>query len=327
MSARNLWIISTCALGLTTGALADPFYLLVTQSPPGPANTNPATWGGVLLYDVAGSGGAATPRAGISPAELSDPCGLAHNAAGEIFVSNRHGNNNPGSLSRFTFEPLTGAFTATGVISGNGLYGVHEAAFNPVDGELFAANAAGAVSRFTFDTEGQALPQGTIGAGTMRGVAVSVTGDRLYVSKAGNTIERFDLNSGLPLPTIQVPGASSLHFMAWGPEGDLYVADYYASAVFRYTFDANQEPTLHSMIGGLTGALDVAFSPDGTEMFVAGHGNGIIHRLGYDGVTDGWIPQSQLHTGVSLGGLLVVVPEPATVVLVFALAIAAARRR
>lgn len=89
--------------------------VLITQSPPGPTNGDPATWGGVLQFQVSGDGGTS------------------------------------GSVSRFAYTRSTHAFTALPEITGNGLDGVHQVAFSPTTGELFAANQNNGISRFTFD--------------------------------------------------------------------------------------------------------------------------------------------------------------------------------
>ena len=60
-------------------------------------------------------------------------------------------------------------------ITGNGLDGVHQVAFSPTTGELFAANQGNGISRFVFDNAGTPAANGTIGSGTTRGVFVAKT--------------------------------------------------------------------------------------------------------------------------------------------------------
>ena len=42
--------------------------LLVTQSPAGPSNGNPSTWGGILQFQITGDGGALVSGAGVGSA-------------------------------------------------------------------------------------------------------------------------------------------------------------------------------------------------------------------------------------------------------------------
>ena len=169
------------------------FIVLVTESPPGPDNGNRASWGGVRAFFVRGTGAVLESTEGIPATSLADPVGLAFRASSsEVFVSNRHGNNSAdgvaGSIARFAFDPQTRRL-ARGAITGNGLAGVHQAAFNPVSGELFAANVKGGISRFTFDAAGTAVAADNA-TGEARGVAVSPDGKRLYVSGATPVIRQ-----------------------------------------------------------------------------------------------------------------------------------------
>lgn len=309
-----------------TGNAGAGFKLLVTETQAG-SNPNPMSWQGVRQFDIAGSGGMATPIAGIPANQLSDPAGLALDANGKLFVGNRHGNSNPSTVSRFNYNVDTGAATADGNISGNSLFGVHGVAFNPVNGEMFAANVGGPVSRFTFDGMGNAVANGTVGAGLKRGVAVSATGDRLYMTTAGNVIQRFDLAGNMALPDIVVPGAFGLHDMSWGPGGDLYAADFGSGQVYRVSFDGMQNPTVDGVAAMAATAIDVAFSPDGAEMFVSGHTSGLISRFSYNMGMDTWTPNGSINVGVNMGALLVVVPEPATLSLAAAAVALLARRK
>jgi hypothetical protein len=72
--------------------LAAPFELLVTQSPPGPQNTDPANWSGVLQFHLTASGGVLNPETGIDKTNLDDPAGLGfRSSTSELFVGNRWG--------------------------------------------------------------------------------------------------------------------------------------------------------------------------------------------------------------------------------------------
>ncbi len=292
-------------------ALAGPFELFVTQSPPGPQNQDPATWGGVLQYHLDSSGATLIPGAGIDRTNLADPAGLAFRvSSSELFVGNRHGNNNPSSISRFIYDSVTRRLTPNGTITGNGLYGVHQIAFNPVTGEMFAANVNSGVSRFTFDSSGNAVANGTISSGAARGVAVAPDGKRLYVTGASSTIRQFDLLTGAELATVTVPAASGgLHYFELR-SGHLYVAALYADLVYRYAIDTNDDLVLVDSIS-MNDPAAIAFNPDGQEMFVSGHRTSdIIYRFKYVPQSDTWTEEATFDAQSSLGSILTIPSGP-----------------
>lgn len=309
---HGVFVVVLAVISTGAAVLAAPFDLFVTQSPPGPVNQNPATWQGVLQFSVASSGAPLTPASGIDRSAVGDPGGLAFRAASsEVFVGNRHGNNQPSSISRFFYNPGTHALIPNSTVTGNGLYGVHQLAFNPVTGELFAANYAGGVSRFTFDAAWNAIANGTIGSGTTRGVAVSPDGARLYVTTAGAVIRQFDLASGTELTPVTVPGGvGGLHCMRI-LNGVLYVAAFLDDRVYRYTIGSGNDLTYKDSIA-VNDPVSVAFSPDGQEMFVTGHATSdLIYRFQYDAQTDSWVQTAAFDANSSLGDVLVVPSAPA----------------
>ncbi|MDO9069564.1 MAG: FlgD immunoglobulin-like domain containing protein [Deltaproteobacteria bacterium] len=299
---------------------ARPFQMWVTVSPPGPDNNNPATWGGIIRYRFENNGAPGTSLGGIDRSLVADPCGLVFRVEShELFVGNRHGNTGGGSISRFVYDAQTDSFTPNGSITGNGLYGVHQLALNPVTGELFATNYGGGVSRFLFDQDDNAVPNGMIGgAQWTRGVAVSPDGSRLYVTSATAVIRRFDLGTGLELPSVGVEGAFGLHFIRLHGEHVFYVADPTTSMIYKYDIDD---------AGNFSGRVDIAapsaageaVSPDGLEMFATGHlTSHQITRLRWDGGTQSWTPVTPIYPGVPMGDILasavadlVAVAEPA----------------
>lgn len=139
--------------------------LLITVSPS--SDNAPSNWGGILLYDIALTLGPAIAKDEIDKSLVRDPAGLAFRQASlEVLVGNRHGNmaadGVSGSVSRFIYDPEYRTFKANGTIVGNGLAAVHQV-FVSGDGDLFAANRNGGVSRFAFSADGTFLPKGTIG--------------------------------------------------------------------------------------------------------------------------------------------------------------------
>ena len=283
--------------------------VLIAQSPPGPTNGDPTTWGGILQFQVAGDGSALTAGAGIAKTSVEDPVGLAYKAAtSEVFVGNRHGNNaadgTAGSISRFAYVQATHALTALPEITGNGLDGVHQVAFSPTTGELFAANVNNGVSRFTFDGGGTAVANGMISSGPSRGVFVAPDGKRLYVSTATNVIRQFDLATGNELTAVTLQTTGNLHFFSVRAR-ELYVAALDDNKVYRFTLDANDEPTMKQSIDA-SAPVGIAFSADGGEMYVTGHRTSdLVQRYLYDASSDTWMPNGTMDLGTSLGGVVI----------------------
>lgn len=305
----GLAIVAVCA-GLNSPAA--PFELFVTQSPPGPQNTDPANWSGVLQFHLTASGGVLNPGAGIDKTNLDDPAGVAfRSSTSEIFVGNRWGNSSPSSVSRFIYDPVKRRLAPNSTITGNGLFGVHQITFSPVTGEMFAANYGGGVSRFTFDTNGNALANGTIASGTMRGVAVSPDGRRLYASSVSSVIRQFDLTTGAELAGVMVPsGVGGLHFFQI-QAGRLYVAAPSDNCVYRYLIGTNDDLTLVDAITNTLAAIAVTLSPDGQDMFVSGHKvSDLIYRFAHNPQNDSWTDLGTVDTGSSLGGILAIPSGP-----------------
>jgi len=321
MYARALCAAVAVVGSFTTLAAAVPFELLVTETPTGPVPTDPAQWGGVQRWTFTGTGAAAVAGTGIPAASLSDPAGLSYdNVSNTLFVGNRHANVANSSITAFEHDPF-GAFTNPVTSTGNSLYGVHQLALNPTQNELFAANVNSPVSRFT-NTNGTLANNGIIPiTQPTRGVAVSDSGDRLFISTASNIIRLWDLNTNTDDGTFTVTGASSLHYMRIRNGNELYAADFIngaAGKVWRLAIDANDDL---SIVGSfdVPGAIGLDFSPDGNEMYVAGHNNGNIYRFLYNSNTNAWDANGLIDTPfVSLGDLIVIpsesrdIPEPAS---------------
>jgi DNA-binding beta-propeller fold protein YncE len=240
---------------------------------------------------------------------LADPVGLAYRASsGEVFVANRHGNNSAdgtaGSIVRFRYDRQNRTFTRTSTITGNGLSGVHALAFSPTTGELFAANYAGCVSRFTFDGAGTAVPNNTLGSGGCRGVAVSADGKRLYVTTGMTVIKVFDLMTGVESPSVTVPENPSLHYMGW-QGGVLYAAGLGNGKIHRFLIDLGGNPQQRDTIAASSPSA-LSFSADGMEMFTAGHRDSyIIQRFNYNAAGDTWTSTAEISAQKSLGDVLV----------------------
>lgn len=303
--------------GGTTGGtgILPQFRFYVTESPPGPQNQNPANRGGVLGFRQQ-TDGSTTPITGISSSDLGDPAGIVLKAqTSEAFVSNRLGNNRdggsglPGNVSRFNYDPNTGIFTPISSFATTGP--AHQANFNPISGELFVATVGadsgfpGGVDRFTFNSNGDPVPNGTLAVGTTaRGVVVSEDGDTLYFTSASGVIRQVDLATGT-ISAVTVPGATNLHYMAIR-DGELYAADVGGNVLrFTLTNDVIGLPPKETIPAAA--AIAVAFSPDGTEMLVTGHRTStLVRRFLYNAQSDSWTELSVVDSGSSLGGIMIV---------------------
>jgi len=283
--------------------------ILIAQSPGGPANADPTTWGGLLQYQVTGDGSPLVTGTGIPRAQLEDPVSvLFRPATHEVLVGDRHGNNAAdgvaGSISRFVYDQVGHGFTANGEITGNSLSGVHQVALSPTTGELFAANVNGPISRFTFDTSGAPVANGTLPLAAVRGVLVSPEGTRLYATSADDLIHQFDLATGVELAPVLAPRGGQLHFFGLR-ERDLYVGGLTDNAVHRYRIGTDGTLTFVQDIAA-DSPVGVAFSADGLEMFVTGHKTSdLLDRYRYDAATDTWIKTDAIGQGASLGGIAI----------------------
>jgi hypothetical protein len=292
------------------------YALIVTETPPGPI-IEMSKWAGVRRYTVAAPGAPLVLAGGIDKSLVRDPEAVAYREdTSEVFVANRHGDNAadgvPGSVSRFRYDLTTGAFTPGPTITGNGLNIPGQMAFHPDTGELFVSNfylsgGGAAVSRFTFDGADIARSNGVLGEGATQGLVLSPDGKRLYLTSGGrrsNVIRQYEVATGNKSPDFVIPEAKSLFFMhLLGDE--IYVADLDGNKIFRLAIAAGNDLTVTGSFAA-DGPVSIAFSPDETEMFTAGHlTSDLIDRFVYDEQNDTWTPMGKLDTTQSLGGLII----------------------
>ena len=264
-------------------ALAQPFQLIVTVTPPG-SNTNPANWQPTRRIAVSGPGGTTSNLVSIPTTEVFDPAGVAFRAADDLFIGNRHGNSlGLGSISRFHLSPDGVTATYVQNIAATGMVGVHELAYDPQRDDLYAACVNDGIFRFHFDSNGQpTLVQSFARGRPFRGIVVHPNGEYIYATAASNRIFVFQItgpNTVSELASFTVPGASNLHFFCIAPDArHVYVADISASRVFRFRLAESGTLSLDQTISAAA-AVDLAFSPDYTEMFVGNHFSGGINRF------------------------------------------------
>ncbi|MFG0252503.1 MAG: hypothetical protein ACF8NJ_06475, partial [Phycisphaerales bacterium JB038] len=203
------------------------------------------------------------------------------------------------------FDPDYLTFVEGPPITGNGVTHALQLTFNPVDGELFVANWLGLVSRFVFDDQGVAQPNGTV---TMPdgeyslGVALREANQDLFVSSY-TFIRRFVRqpdDTYAHVGNFVIPGGNSIHFMRFRGD-ELYVGEIATNAVYRFTFDGDGVPVPNGSVSSPS-PVDVAFSPDEMEMFAASHLHGDVSRYLYDEPSDTWTYHDVIDTP-SLGGM------------------------
>ncbi len=285
-------LVCVLAVSLAGAATADPFQLICTVSPPGNSG-NPANWQPTLRLRIAGTFGSVSSLPSLPTTEVFDPAGVAFRSASDLFIGNRHGNVlGQGSLSRFSLSPDGATATFVSNFTYPGMVGVHEMAYNAEIDEMLVATVGNGVFRFRFDGAGQLQFRSHFMQGQWaRGVAMHPNGQFAYVTAASNRIRVFRLNadgSVTELASVFPAGASNLHFFQLSPDGrHVYVADISSSKVFRLRISTFGEMAVDQTTDA-PAAVDVAFSPDGLEMYVGNHFQGGINRFSYNVGTDSW---------------------------------------
>lgn len=268
----------------------------------------------VLAYEFMGTGPVSSLPS-IPDEAVCDPAWAAFDAQGELFVSNRNWNTGGGSILRFRYDPAVG-FIPYGSITDETIQAPHGIAFSPW-GELFVANYLnGIISRYTFDEEGNATPNGVINTGMSNlGVEFNEEGELFCAPFSGDTVYRYTFDpatrEAIPNGSFIITGASGLEGMAFSPSGEMFAGSIYTNQVFRVTFDLNGDPADHGFIQMPEGSgpAGVAFSPEG-ELFVGNHFSGGISRFLFD-MEGNAISNGTIATP-SMGGLAIFDGVPAT---------------
>jgi hypothetical protein len=103
--------------------------------------------------------------------------------------------------------------------------------------------------------------------------------------------------AAIPTGSVSVPGASSLHGLAFNAQGELFIADVYNNRLVRFTFDGEGNPVANGTIPVPGGPVDVAFSSAG-ELFVSTAFGGGLQRSFLDAsgnaIPNGSIPFEHL---------------------------------
>lgn len=266
-----------CDIACGSGSPSD--YLVVAAStPPG---SNPAYDGPVLRFSMQGTGDMQSIEE-LPPSLLSDPDGVTFDQFGELFVGNRHGNvgQGLGSISRFKFDGC-GGWRSNGQITGNGLEAVHQIAFSPTTGEMFAVNyIAGTVSRFRFDSERNPIANGILDAGAAfagGGLAVSPWGELFVVNAHAIRRIAFDADgAAIPNGTIPTGSGDGAGLLEFSNTGDLYYASFRENILLRCRFSESKEASCQGILS-LSNLQAITITPS-DELLVAIHGSGGIAR-------------------------------------------------
>ena len=325
-----LALAAAAAAALTGGAaqaadvvLATPFTLWVTETPAGgTAQFASQLKGGVRSYVFDGLGyapGNVSLGATIAAGSLNDPSSVIATSSGSLLIADRGFNTGPGAVSRVTF---TGGVPnpATVVLAGVAT-GPHQIALTGSGGLVVSSLGSGA------QLYPAVSPPATVSfaSGTERGAVTN--GSLLYSTAGSGALQTFDLGTGALLGNFNVAGASLLHYGAMFG-GSLWLADAGSNftgaggGIYRVTLDINGNPVSSARVANVNGAISVAFSPFGDEMFVADHFGGTLTGYALTGTTvaaasnlfiDGGTLASWGGAHVQYGGLAVTaaVPEPA----------------
>lgn len=299
------------ALSAFLVASAQPYQLLISEAFPG-SSTDQSIWKGVRKFHFSGSGGAVGERAGIGKQDLADAIGLCV-AGTKVFVSNRHGNSGPGTISRFVYSTSTDAFTKEATISDGIMSGPHGLALRP-NGDLLVGNVSNGVSRFA-NALNSASSLGVILPGTQtRGVFVDPTDNYVYIAQGINDIlTRYRISDGAS-HNFNIANGSGMHFGGW-MGSDLVLAAYGSGRVVKISFDANGAPTATTTLVQLPQSICTALSPDQKEMYVGNHNTGLISRYMYDTITQSWLPNGSFQSGTSCGDMRILPLVPTTVTI------------
>lgn len=318
-------LLSLLGAGSAGAATAVPFTIWITETPAGGTNQyNAQNKGGIRSYTFDGLGYAASDYSvgtTIAASNFNDPSSIVFDTSGNLLVSDRGFNTGAGAVSKVAFN--NGVPGAVTVVLSNLDTGPHQAALTPAGGLIVSSLGSGA----KLYPNVSAPATVSYATGQERGAAVS--GSKLYSTAGSGTLQTFDVASGSLLNSFNVTGASLLHYETlYG--GSLYVADIGANVtgagggVYKVTLDSSGNPVSSSKVASVNGAISVAFSPTGDEMFVASHFDGTLTGFAISGgtvastanlVIDGGTLASWNGAHVQYGGLAVfpsAVPEPAS---------------
>jgi sugar lactone lactonase YvrE len=222
---------------------------------------------------------------------LSQPWGLAFDAAGNLFVANTGDN----TIERFTPSGLGTVFASTGLDNPSGL------AFDAAGNLFVTSTGNNTIEKFTPNGVGTVFA--STGLAGPRGLAFNASGNLFVANAADDTIEKFTpsaaasmfANTALFDPVFETPVA-----LAFDASGNLFVGSG-LDTIDRYTPSGTESP--FSGVGP-QGPFGLAFDNAGNLLVADGFGGSVV-SIAPNG------DQQTIATGFGYASGVAVEPAPA----------------
>lgn len=300
--ATRLAVFGFAMLLLGFPAYAGDQYLLVSNREGRDILRYDADTGAFVdVLVAAGSGG------------MNVPFGMTIGPNGNLYVASLNSEIFPvGYIGVLEFDSHSGEFLNK--FSDSEMATAADVAFGP-DGNLYVTDLNGKIFRFDGAT-GESM--GIFATGHPGDSFVGLAWDpdgNLYVStELGHHLDHFDGVTGASLGTLPTPEISLSGFMTFGPDGLLYVSDYFGASVYAYDITTDK---LVASFGGLNGPEGLAFSDDGDLLVPSYFSNQIVKfedGSGFPGTV--FTAGHPLHGPIDL--VMTPVPEASTYAMLLA---------